>query len=457
MTNYSAISYWHASAGPIEPRAPLPGPADCDVCIVGAGFTGLWTAYYLSKADPHLRIVVLEKEITGFGASGRNGGWSSSLFAASWSTIARQSSRAAAIALQREMFHTVDEVGRVTASEGIEAEFVKGGSLEVVTAAPQFKRIYDTIAEARFWGFGEEDYRWLGPAEVQQRLKLDHCLGGTFTPHCACLHPFRLARGLADVVSRQGVKVYEQTPALSIEPGGVRTPAGFVKAGVVVRATEAYTAGLPGMHRDLIPLYSLMIATEPLGQSVWDEIGWHNRETFNDGRFLLFYAMRTKDGRIAIGGRGAPYHWGSTITAEHDRVPSVHQGLRDVLASLFPVLRGVPIAYEWGGTLGVPRDWFSSVGYDKARGYAWAGGYVGDGVSTTNLAGRTLADLIQGRASEITRLPWVNHVSPRWEPEPLRWLGINLALKAMASADRAEARTGRESRRADLTKRLIGA
>jgi glycine/D-amino acid oxidase-like deaminating enzyme len=224
-----------------------------------------------------------------------------------------------------------------------------------------------------------------------------------------------------------------------------------------VRATEAYTADLPGMHRELVPLYSLMIATEPLGQSVWDEIGWAGRETFNDGRFLLFYAMRTRDGRIAIGGRGAPYHLGSTITDDHDLEPAVHQGLRHVLASLFPVLAGVPVSHEWGGTLGVPRDWFSSVGYDQARGFAWAGGYVGDGVSTTNLAGRTLCDLILERETDITGLPWVNHRSPLWEPEPFRWLGINVALKAMSSADEAEARTGRASRRADLTKRMIGA
>jgi glycine/D-amino acid oxidase-like deaminating enzyme len=170
----------------------------------------------------------------------------------------------------------------------------------------------------------------------------------------------------------------------------------------------------------------------------------------------LIYAQRTADGRIAIGGRGAPYHFGSRIDDDFDHDPGVSASLKQQIAEMFPAARDARVTHEWGGCLGVPRDWFSSVGYDRDTGHAWAGGYVGDGVSTTNLAGRTLRDLILGHETDLTRLPWVNHRWRAWEPEPLRWLGVNAGLKVMASADRYEQRTGKATKRGDFVKRLIG-
>jgi glycine/D-amino acid oxidase-like deaminating enzyme len=231
---------------------------------------------------------------------------------------------------------------------------------------------------------------------------------------------------------------------------------GRVRADVVVRATEGYTATLEGHKRALLPIYSLMIATEPLPPTFWDEVGWASRETVTDARNLIIYAQRTADDRIAIGGRGAPYHFGSDVSESYDRVPSVFSELQRVLGALWPQARDAAITHTWGGPLGVPRDWFSSVGYDRGSRLAWGGGYVGDGVGTANLAGRTLADLILERDTELTRLPWVGHRSRAWEPEPLRWLSANLVLRMMASADRAELRTGRPSRRAALVERLTG-
>jgi glycine/D-amino acid oxidase-like deaminating enzyme len=269
---------------------------------------------------------------------------------------------------------------------------------------------------------------------------------------------------LASVVAAAGVPVFEGTPVLEVSTSPGKRPrlvtaTGTVTADVVVRATEGYTATLPGHRRVVAPVYSLMVATEPLPESMWDEIGLAARETFADGRHLIIYGQRTADDRLAFGGRGAPYHFGSTIQPAYDREPRVFIDLARVLRDLFPVLSSagpVPISHTWGGPLGIPRDWHASVGFDRSRGYAWAGGYVGDGVSTTNLAGRTLADLITGRSTELTSLPWVNHRSRRWEPEPLRWLGVNLGLRMMTGADAAEARTGRPSRRAEWFGRLIG-
>lgn len=299
-------------------------------------------------------------------------------------------------------------------------------------------------------------------AEAEERLGADRVLGATFTPHCAAIDPARLARGLADAVVRRGASLHERTVVRSIEPGAgakrptVRTDRGTVRADVVVRATEGWTSTLPGQRRSLAPIYSLMIATEPLPERFWANGRLAHRETFADHRHLIIYGQRTADGRLAFGGRGAPYHFSSAIEARFDRAPRVHEALRATLVELFPELSGVAVTHRWGGPLGVPRDWHSSVGLDRASGVAWAGGYVGDGVSTTNLAGRTLADLILGRDSDLVVLPWVGHRSRRWEPEPLRWLGINAALWATGLADRSEQRTGRPSRLAARVDRLLG-
>ena len=457
MRSYRELSFWLDSCGDdLTPRPPLSGSLDVDVAIVGAGYTGLWTAHYLKRADPNLRIAILEKEIAGFGASGRNGGWCSALFAASKDKIARSSGREAAISMQRAMFETVDEVGRATDELGIDCDLVKSGTIDLATAPSHVDRIREGVEDERSWGFGPEDFRWMDAEEAREVVRASRVLGAGFTPHCATIQPAKLARGLARAVTIQGVALYEKTPVTDIAERAVRTPAGTVRADVVVRATEGYTPNLPGFRRDVVPLYSLMICTEPLPEGFWAEVGWRNRETLHDGRHLIIYAQRTADDRIAIGGRGAPYHYASRIRDSYDLEPEVFGELHRVLVDLFPGARDATITHRWGGCLGVHRDWYSSVGFDRSAGLAWAGGYVGDGVSTTNLAGRTLADLITGRATDITRLPWVDRRSRRWEPEPLRWLGINGALRLMASADKAEARTGRPARRARLLARLTG-
>jgi glycine/D-amino acid oxidase-like deaminating enzyme len=247
-------------------------------------------------------------------------------------------------------------------------------------------------------------------------------------------------------VERLGVAVYEQTEVTQLEPGCVRTVHGDVRAPVVVRALEGYTSSLSQYKRALLPMYSMMIATEPLSESIWDEIGWRERETMNDDRRFLIYAQRTADGRIALGGRGAPYHLGSRIDPSFEHPPRVHEHLRRELVQLFPALAEAAITHRWGGVLGIPRDWFASVNYDPLTGLATAGGYSGDGVTLTNLAGRTLADLITGSRTALTELPWVGHESRNFEPEPFRFVGINLGMRLAHAIDVKEQRTGRPAR-----------
>lgn len=455
----TAPSYWlEALSDSPAPRPPLPGPREADIAIVGAGYTGLWTAYYLKKADPTLRIIVLEARYAGFGASGRNGGWCSGLFPSSLGKVAKVAGSAdAAVALQRALNETVDEVGRVVAQEGIDCDYAKSGTIILARTPVQLERAREEVAEFREFGFGDEDLRLLSADEARAELAATDVLGATYSPHCAVIQPAMLVRGLADVVERMGVEIFEQTPVTSVWNGEARTAHGTVTAETVVRATEGYTTTIAGHKRALAPVYSLMLATEPLAPEQWARIGLSRRQTFSDGRHLIIYGQRTADGRLAFGGRGAPYHFGSSIKPEYDNDPRVHAELKRVLDEMFPVLRDVRVEHTWGGTLGVPRDWFASVGHDRAAKLAYAGGYVGDGVGAANLAGRTLADLIQGRRTGLTALPWVNHRSPNWEIEPLRWIGANLGLRVMDGADAEEARTGRPSRRAAFFGRFLGA
>ncbi|HEX9032584.1 MAG TPA: FAD-binding oxidoreductase [Streptosporangiaceae bacterium] len=457
VDEYRRLSFWHDTVpGALVPGTSLSQDIEADVAIVGAGLTGMWTAYYLNKADPDLRIVLCEREIAGFGASGRNGGWCSALFPASLPKLERMAGREQAIAMYRAMQQTVDEVGKVAADEGIDCHWAKGGTIGFVRSTTQMQRAREEIAQARLYGFDESDLRLLSASQARDIGGASDLLGAVYTPHCAAIHPGRLARGLADLLRARGVTIYEKTEVKRIEPGRLVTPGGTVTARHVIRATEGYTPKLPGYARAIAPVYSLVIATAPLPESVLEQVGLATRPTFNDLRHLIIYGQRTADNRIVFGGRGAPYHFGSAIQPSFDRVPAVFAALRRTLIELFPVLEDVTITHTWGGPIGIARDWCASVGLDPQTGIGWAGGYVGDGLSTTNLAGQTLADLITGNDSPITRLPWVGHRSPTWEPEPFRWLGVNVGLRAMTWGDRAEERTGRPSRTANAFSRLTG-
>ena len=455
--DYRQLSFWHDTVpGTLDPQPSLDGDTDVDVAIVGAGLTGMWTAYYLKQADPGLRIAICEREIAGYGASGRNGGWCSALFPASLTKLERMAGRESAVAMYRAMQQTVDEVGAVAAAEGIDCHWAKGGTVIYARTPVQLERAREEVDEARLFGFDESDLRLLSAQEAREIGAVSDVLGGVYTPHCAAIHPARLARGLADVLRSRGVTIYEKTPVRRIEPGRVVAAQGTVTARYVIRATEGYTPGLDGYERAVAPVYSLVIATEPLPEETWEKIGFTDRPTFGDLRHLIIYGQRTADGRLVFGGRGAPYHFGSSISPSYDRVPEVFAALRRTLIELFPALGDVAITHTWGGPIGITRDWCASVGLDRATGVGWAGGYVGDGLSTTNLAGRTLADLVVGKDSELTRLPWVGHRSPDWEPEPLRWLGVNAGLRVMTMADRSEERTGRPSRGAEVFRRFLG-
>ncbi|WP_432194165.1 NAD(P)/FAD-dependent oxidoreductase [Streptomyces sp. bgisy027] len=445
------ISFWYADDGLPAAREPLGGDASADVVIVGGGYTGLWTAYYLKQAVPFLRITVLEQKFCGYGASGRNGGWLYNGIAGR-DRYAKLHGHEAAVRLQRAMNDTVDEVIRVAQTEGFDAGIHKGGVLEVARTPAQLARLKEFHAQEL--AFGEKDRELYDARRTAERIKVADAVGSTWTPHGARVHPVKLVKGLAAAVEALGVTIHELTPVTEIRPKHAVTPYGTVRAPYVLRCTEGFTANLKGQHRTWLPMNSSMIATEPLTDEQWESVGWDGRETLGDMAHAYMYAQRTADGRIALGGRGMPYRFGSRTDNDGRTQPETVEALRDILVGFFPSLAGLRVEHAWSGVLGVPRDWCATVTLDRTSGLGWAGGYVGSGVATANLAARTLRDLVQidsgqGVRTELTDLPWVGHKVRKWEPEPLRWLGVHGLYAAYRAADRRESGTpGAESSRA---------
>jgi glycine/D-amino acid oxidase-like deaminating enzyme len=459
-----AVSFWYGDIGGVPSYRPaLDGDTQCDVAIVGAGYTGLWTAYYLMKSDPTLRIVILEKEFAGFGASGRNGGWLSGEMGWSREHYAERTGRELVIDLQKAMWATVDEVIDVCAREGIDADIIKGGSLSVATTASQAVRVREHVKHEAEWGVTEPDLVYLDHAETKARIDVADVRCSSFTPHAARIQPAKLVQGLARVVEGLGVRICERTAVTEISPHRVVTDRGTVSAEFIIRATEGFTAGIKGHRREWLPMNSAMIATEPLSTDQWAQIGWNGYETLGDAAHGYMYAQRTREGRIAIGGRGLPYRFGSATDVNGQTQDRTIEMLEEILVRMFPGLAGTRIDHAWCGVLGVPRDWCATVGLDPATGIGWAGGYVGMGVTTANLSARTLRALIlsqNGSQEEFAeaRLPWVNRRVRKWEPEPLRWLGVHGLYTMFRSADRSERRRGTEStsRTAQLAARIAG-
>ncbi|MBB6119373.1 NAD(P)/FAD-dependent oxidoreductase [Nocardiopsis algeriensis] len=453
-----AVSFWFRETGVPERRDPLPGTVDYDVCIVGAGYTGLWTAYYLKKAQPDLRVAVVEREFAGYGASGRNGGWLSAEFAGSRERYAQSYGKASMIALQRAMMGTVDEVVSVAGAEGIDADIVKGGMRLVATNAAQRERLVEDIEYLQEWGYWPDDIHMLEEGHKPD-IAVEGAVAAAYSPHAARVQPAKLVTGLARVVEALGVALFEGTAVEEIRPRqGASRPAvvtehGTVYADHVIRATEGFTSALHGRRRDWQPMRSSMIATEPVPAEVWDKIGWEGREVLGDSAHSYVYAQRTADDRIAIGGRSVPHRLGSGEDGDGATQPQSIAELWRALTRMFPDVADVPVEHAWSGVLGVPRDGSPTVHLDTETGLGWAGGYIGSGVATSNLAGRTLRDLVLRRDTDLTRLPWVGHQSRGWEPEPLRWVGTQVVRGLYRSADRRESKIPEEKAR---TSRLAG-
>ncbi len=434
------VSFWFDTLGEnIDSRASLASDLDVDVAIVGAGFTGLWTAYYLITQQPELKIAVLEAETVGFGASGRNGGWLMGAMAGDAKYLKSLEPAKKDIA-HHLITSIIDEVHSVLKTENIDCDFSKGGS--VFAAARYTEQLDSQRALLKYLyesGFSQEDYYWLDGTELKQHINIRNGMAGIYTPHCAAINPAKLVRGLAQCLEQKGVAIYENTRVSEIANGSVSVntqTAGSkeqwqVHANVIVPATEGFSENLFGLNRYLLPVQSLIVATEPLSQSQWDEIGLHQRQTFSDASRMVTYGQRSADNRMIFGARGG-YCYGGKVKGNFSLSDSVFRSREETLRDLFPSLESVAITHGWGGTFGVARGFTPFALYDPKTGIASAGGYSGDGVGPSNLFGRTVADLILQKTSQLTEMPWVftpaTHARAlkRWEPEPSRWLTFKL-------------------------------
>jgi glycine/D-amino acid oxidase-like deaminating enzyme len=438
MGNYSGYSFWLEDAGePLTPRPPLAASSDVDVAILGAGYSGLWTAYYLLLQEPSLRVAVVEKEIAGFGASGRNGGWCSPNFPVTAGSLEKRFGAASARHLLLAMRDSVNEVGRVCDGERIDARFHPGGVLTLARGQHQLPGIRSAYAAYERLGLADR-YRMLSAEEATERVRATNVHGGLYTADGASLHPGRLVRGLARAVEARGGVLYEQTPVTAFHPGSLITPGGELRAKrAIVLAGEAYLTRLPRLHRALLPVYSLISLTEPLTPGQWSKIGWRGGESLSSTRNTVVYLTKTSDGRILFGSRGAPYVLGSKITDQQDTHEATFEMIRRSLVEWFPSLAGIRFTHAWGGPVGMPRDWMPAVTFDPNSRLGSIMGYTGQGVSTSNLAGRLLAGLIANRQTGLELFPLAQRRSPNWEVEPLRWLVVRYMQRAFLRIDKA--------------------
>lgn len=457
MKDYRRYSYWLETCGDdLTPRPALDGSIDVDVAILGAGFSGLWTAYYLLEREPSLRVALLEAEIAGFGGSGRNGGGVGNRFPVGLRRLAALYGRQGALDTFHALDATVGEIERAATAEGIAMDYTRGGYLRLARGPHQVAAIESDVRAFEEFGLGDH-IAYLDARQVAERVAVNGVSAAHYTQNSGKLHPAKLARGLARAVERRGASIYEQTRVTDYTTGAypaLHTERGHARAKTIVLAGEAYLARLPKLHRRVLPVYSLITATEPLSPAEWEQIGWEAREGLSSAAFTVNYLTKTIDGRILFGGRGAPYHFGSRIEDAYDTHGPTHAMLQQQVRAWFPLLANVRFTHTWGGPLGWPRDWIPNIGYDPTENLATAFGYTGTGVGPSNLAGRILADLITQRQSDLTRLPFVNHRSRNWEPEPLRWLGVRYVQRGFMRLDRKAEATGVAPTGRSLVERL---
>ncbi|AZD02639.1 NAD(P)/FAD-dependent oxidoreductase [Pseudomonas chlororaphis] len=461
MPAWRNISLWMDQLDePLLARPSLEQDLDVDVAIIGAGYTGLWTAYYLKRLAPTLNIAIVEAQTAGFGASGRNGGWLMGNLLGEDRLLAGLSPEQRRASF--DLLHGIpDEVAIVLEREGIDCDYRKGGVLYCAARYPEQeitqRRYLDKLYRQ---GLDERDYRWLSPEQLTQQIRVAKAYGGIYAPHCATIQPAKLVRGLARAVERLGVPIYENSPVSHWQAGSLQTAKASVRCRWIVPAVEGYSVTLPPLGRYQLPVQSLLVATEPLSAATWDEIGLNQGQAFSESSRQVTYGQRTADNRLVFGARGG-YQFAGKLRHDFDLTRSEVELRRYLFSELFPQLNNVRITHSWGGNLGMSRHFRPHMLCDRQRGIALSGGYGGEGVGASNLGGRTLAALILQSNNELTRQPWVIpegglDALRAWEPEPCRWLGYNAIIRSFVHEDQTLANPATPPWRRRLASRVAG-
>ncbi len=435
-------SLWHGKQK-ITYRKSISKNDSFDVAIIGAGFSGLWSAFHLKQFQPNLKIAIFEKEYVGFGASGRNGGWASAEYPTSSNRLIKENSLESYKNLRSAITTSIDEIGEIAKSNDWEIDYAKGGSLVFARGSAQLSRISKEI---------DDEHQLLNKSQTTELLNIPSALGSVFTPHCAALNPFKLVRALADHLEKLGVMIYEQSSVSEIRDKQVEVNGFNVNCTFSIRATEAFTPR-KWMGNRQIPIYSLMVATEQLSNEVIKEIRNTQRATFQEACHLITYAQITGDNRLALGGRGVRYKLFSRLSERSEIDNRMHSALEKRARSWFPQITDAKFEYRWGGAVALTRRWQAYLNFDQATGRAEIGGYVGDGVTLSYLVAKTLAEKMSN--IKTANLPFIDQGIGRWEPEPIRYLAVNAGFKATVLADYEEKITNRPSLLASIIDPLI--
>ena len=429
--------YWRDTES-VEIGPPLRGDVRADVCIVGGGYTGLWTAYFLKQADPSLEIHIVEADYAGAGASGHNDGFVTPTIGHSLGALVHafgaERSKVAYAVVGRSML----EVDRFCRKHGVDAELEPNGYYQVATSAGQVGRLRADLELAERLG-ARTSLELLDADAIRDRIGSPE-FHAAFKVGGALINPHRLARGLTRVVRAAGVHVHEQTRATDVSrtTGGhlVTTPYGRVTADRVVFATNAYQHQFRQFRRDVLPVWSYAAVTEPLSDEQLKQVHWPDREGFVEARNFIVFGRLTAQNRLLIGGGRAPYYFGRDMDeSRHMDNRAITRSLREALDRYFPVWRGVRFTHTYGGCVAITRDFVPHTG-SLGDGLYYSYGYCGNGIALTLTAGKVLRDLILGRDSAYTNLLFVNRKEARFPGEPLSYLGAGAMSALLGVQDR---------------------
>lgn len=420
MEDYRKKSFWLESMEYSE-NPQLIGELRTDVAIIGGGFTGIASAYFLKQQEPSLRVAVLENEVVGYGASGRNGGFAMTLFGMTLGLTALRFGKQKALQAHRYMEKAVDLVRELVVKHNIQCDFEFPGFLRVATTQRLKKRIVHEIDLAH--SLGIEGIEWIDADKVKGEVNSPLYLGAWWEPRCGLVNPAKLVRGMAKVVQDLGVSIYDRTPVLEVKKNNkihLKTPGGIVIADKLVFATNAYSHLIPQLKRRQIPVFTYIVLTEPLDEKHFDSVGWKNRQGIEDARDFVHYYRLTRDNRLLMGGRDITFSFGKNM--DRDLNNRIFQKLQEDIVLTFPALKGVRITHRWGGPVSIPTDLSPAMGYLGDKRIVYSLGCVGHGVALTHMNGWTISDLLLEKKTERTETFFVNRKLIPWPPEPVRFI-----------------------------------
>jgi glycine/D-amino acid oxidase-like deaminating enzyme len=423
----SPLSLWLATYGPYAPEPPLHGDLEVDVAVIGGGFAGLMTAYELRRAEPALRVAVLEAREVGYGASGRNGSFGMTVVGLGFDATAKLRGKAFLRDAHAYMERAVEAMDDVIAREALDCDRIRPGFLRTATTQTYVRRLQHEAALMQSLGFHGID--WIDAEAVRKRVDSPRYLGAIFEPRLLLVNPARLVRQEKRLALRAGAAVFENTPVTEVIAGPrfeLRTSGGRVRAEKVAFTVNAYSHLFPQLRRKQINAFTYMIATEPLAPERLAPIGWYGREGVEDARNLIHYCRITPDDRLVLGGGPVGLTWANDLDA--DRSESAWRHLEAHMAFLFPSLAGARVTHRWGGPISVTTSLAPALGTLGDGRAVYSLGCIGHGVSASHLNAQVLRDLLLERKTDLLDCPFVNRRVIPWPPEPLR-SGVAYALR----------------------------